>query len=108
MIKRVTHPDRPAFQLRKGEEGLSVFVREAVDPPLADEEILAAFRADNIVVSRLESMVEEQGLQLVPSSGSEKLPERLRDSHYEIRAGMNQDRATFKKALTSLEVNYGN
>jgi hypothetical protein len=44
MAVRVTEPGRPAFQLRKGEEGLSVFDPAAVQPPLTESEILDAFR----------------------------------------------------------------
>src|SRR2546422_711621 len=44
MILRVAEAGKPAFQLRKGEEGLSVFDSGAVDPPLTDAEVLSCFR----------------------------------------------------------------
>lgn len=44
VVVRVATPGQPAFQLRKGEQGISVFDPAAVDPPLTEDEILAAFR----------------------------------------------------------------
>src|SRR5262245_36958370 len=52
MFIRVGQEGKPAFQLRKGEEGLSVFDLEAVDPPLTESEVLDAFRAGCITVAR--------------------------------------------------------
>ena len=40
MVVSVTEPGRPAFQLRKGEEGLSFFHPATVQPPLTESEIL--------------------------------------------------------------------
>lgn len=97
MIARIAIPGRPAFQLRKGEEGISAFAMEAVDPPLTELEILSVFRADSIVIYRIESQIEEHGLSLAMVPGSDTLPERLREAHCEIRAGSDQDRSAFKK-----------
>ena len=36
MLIRVADPGMPAFQLRKGEPGLSVFDTDAVTPPLTE------------------------------------------------------------------------
>lgn len=103
VVVRVGTPDQPAFQLRKGEEGLSVFVPTAVDPPLSDEEILAAFRPGSVVLRRTSSQVAEHGLALVPTPGADALPERLRSAHCEIRPGDGMGRPAFKSALRHLE-----
>lgn len=103
MVVRVGEPGRPAFVLRKGEEGLSVFDPEAVSPPLTEGEILDAFRAGSLVVSRTEAEVAAKGLSIVPIPGAEPLPGRLREAHAEIRPGPNMTRAQFKQALKELE-----
>ena len=50
MLVRISEPGKPAFQLRKGEHGLSVFDRDGIDPPLADEELLEVFREGSVLV----------------------------------------------------------
>ena len=103
MVVRMTEPGRPAFQLRKGEEGISVFDPEAVQPPLTETEILNSFRAGSQAVSRSRAEIEEKGLQVVPIPGAETLPQRLREAHAEIRRGPGMTRTEFKKALRELE-----
>jgi hypothetical protein len=103
MILRVTEPGIAAFQLRKGEEGLSVFDPAAVDPPLSEDEILAAFRASSVLVSVAKADVLAKGLQIVVIEGAPVLPQRLRESHAEIRPGASMSRQDFKKALKELE-----
>jgi hypothetical protein len=103
MIVRITEPGRPAFQLRKGEEGISVFDQEAVKPPLTDSEILNSFRAGSLPVSRSQVEIEAKGLRLVPVPGAQTLPERLREAHAEIQPGPGMTRSEFKKALMELE-----
>src|SRR5438132_10885509 len=95
---RVAEPGRPAFRLRKGEEGLSVFDPTAVDPPLTDAEVLDVFRPGCVLIRRLAVGVESKGLQVVPIPGAEPLPPRLRDAHAEIRPGPGMTRAQFKAA----------
>jgi hypothetical protein len=58
MVVRVTEPGRPAFLLRKGEEGLSVFDLNAVDPSLTEAEILENFRPGSVLVTRLQDEIE--------------------------------------------------
>jgi hypothetical protein len=89
MIGRVAEAGKPAFQLRKGEQGLSVFDLDRVDPPLNDGEILASFRPNG-------------GLQIVPVLGDEVLPERLRHAHCEVRPGPGMSRAAFNGISKSL------
>lgn len=103
VVVRVGTPDQPAFQLRKGEEGLSVFVPVAVDPPLTEDEILAAFRPGSVLLRRTSAQVAEHGLALVPTPGADHLPERLRSAHSEIRPGAGMGRPSFKSALRHLE-----
>jgi hypothetical protein len=103
VIVRVTEPGRSAFQLRKGEVGLSVFDLDAVIPPLTDIEILDSFRAGSYLVSRSLSEIERKGLRIVPIMGAEPLPSRLRDAHAEIRPMPAMSRAEFKQALKELE-----
>src|SRR5947209_20271254 len=99
MVVRVTEPGRSAFQLRKGEEGLSVFDLEAVNPRLTESEILASFRPGSQAVVRGVEEIEQLGLQVVPFPGAEPLPLRLREAHAEIRPGPGMTRAEFKRAL---------
>lgn len=103
MLFRVSEPSGPAFQLRKGEEGLSVFDSDAVDPPLTEAEVVAGFRAGSVVVTRLPADVLAKGLQLVPTPGATTLPQRLQDAHVEIRPSEGMTRAQFKQALRELE-----
>ena len=103
MIWRVSEPGGVAFQLRKGEEGISVFNPDAVDPPLTEDEVLAAFRPGNIAIVRSEDEIAAKGLRIIPIDGADVLPERLRHSHAEIRPSENMSRPDFKKALKELE-----
>jgi 2-iminoacetate synthase ThiH len=103
MLVRVAEPGRLAFQLRKGELGISVFDTHAVEPPLQESEILAAFRSGSQTVERTREEVESKGLTVVPMLGAETLPERLRQAHAEIRPGPTMTRTQFKQALMELE-----
>jgi hypothetical protein len=103
VVVRVGSPGLPAFQLRKGEQGISVFDPAGVDPPLTEDEILASFRLGSVVLYRLVSVIEEHGLQIVPTPGANALPERLRTAHREIGPGAGMDRPAFKAALRNLE-----
>ena len=103
MVLRVAEPGKPAFQLRKGEEGISVFDIQAVRPSLTEAEILSSFRAGSQAIARSIAEIEQKGLQVVPISGAEPLPERLRQAHAEVRPGAGMTRAQFKQALKELE-----
>ena len=103
LVARVGSPDAPAFQLRKGEEGLSVFDLDGVAPPLTEDEILDAFRPGSIVVYRTVAEVTDLGLVLVPTDGADVLPGRLRAAHREIRPGPGIARNVFKVTLRKLE-----
>ena len=65
LITRVAEPGKSAFQLRKGEEGISVFLPDSVQPPLAESEILASFRSGGVVLTRTLAEIEARGLQVV-------------------------------------------
>jgi hypothetical protein len=105
MLVRVAEPNKLAFQLRKGEEGLSLFDTDAVDPSLTEGEILEAFREGSVAIYCSRATVEHAQLQLVAALGSESLPERLRLAHFEVRPGPNMTRPQFKTALKELERN---
>jgi hypothetical protein len=103
IFTRVAEPGKPAFQLRKGEEGISVFIPEAVQPPLTEQEIVGAFRPGSVTVTRTSAEIEAKELRVVAVTGADSLPERLRAAHAEIRPGAGMSRARFKQALQELE-----
>ena len=103
MVIRVAESGRPAFQLRKGEEGLSVFRLDSVDPPLDEAEVLGSFRPGSFAVIRSIAEIEAKGLIVAFVLGSDSLPARLRSSHAEIRPGLEMTRSEFKQALKELE-----
>jgi hypothetical protein len=102
-VVRVAEVGKPAFGLRKGEEGISVFDPDAVQPPLSEQEILASFRTGSQVLVRTAADIVARGLQIVPVEGAQNLPERLRQAHREIRPGIAMSRAAFKQQLRELE-----
>lgn len=103
MLIRVADPARPAFQLRKGEEGISIFDTDAVAPPLTEKEILDCFRPGCVAVALAWDDIQNKGLGIVPIPGASSLPERLQVAHAEIRAGSRMSRAEFKKRLKDFE-----
>src|SRR5262249_2519651 len=103
MIVRATEPGRPSFQLGKGEEGLSVFDTEAVDPPLTEAEVLNSFREGSNIIPLSAGEIQAKGLLVVPIPGAEPLPPRLCAAHAEFRPGPGMTRAQFKQALKELE-----
>jgi hypothetical protein len=103
VVLRVASPGLPAFQLRKGEEGISVFVPNAVEPPLTHDEVLDAFRPGSYILERTSEEIEKLGLLLIEMLGHESLPDRLRTAHHEIMPSSDMDRRTFKAALSNLE-----
>src|SRR5258708_1505952 len=94
-VIRVAMHGVPAFQLRKGELGISVFDHAAVNPPLAEEEILDSFREGSRATNRTLVEIEARGLQVIPIEGGQALPERLRRAHREIRPGPGMTRDQF-------------
>jgi hypothetical protein len=103
MVVRVVEPGQPSFQLRKGEQGVSVFDPAAVSPPLSEAEILNSFRPGSQTVSRSFEEIDQKGLRIVPVEGDETLPQRLREAHAEIQPGLGMTRSQFKRALKELE-----
>ena len=102
-VVRIAEAGKLAFVLRKGEDGISVFERHAVNHPLSDTEILEAFRVGSQLLARPISAIVDKGLELVMIEGASTLPRRLQEAHREIRPGSGMDRAAFKKALRELE-----
>ena len=103
IVIRVITPGRPAFQLQKGEAGLSVFDLTGVSPPLTDPEILRSFRPGSITVARTIGEIESAGLSVVATPGDPRLPVRLQQAHAEIVPGAGMTRGQFKTALKGLE-----
>jgi hypothetical protein len=103
MLVRVIDPGRPAFQLRKGEEGISVFDTEAVEPALSESEILESFRPGSQAASISRTEIEQKGFLVVPIPGAHSLPARLREAHVEIQKGSRMTRGQFKQILKELE-----
>jgi hypothetical protein len=103
MLIRVTEAGRPAFQLRKGEPAISVFDEDAVESPLSDDEVLAAFRPESGIMRVSVAEIQQVGLALVRVRGAEHLPLRLHEAHTEIHPNPVMTRAEFKRALKELE-----
>jgi hypothetical protein len=103
MLIRVTVPGTPAFQLRKGEEGVSVFDTEAVKPELTTAEILENFRPGSTAIDLDRQEIKNRGMQVVPIPGAPFLPERLQEAHAEIRPVEGLTRGEFKQRLKELE-----
>ncbi len=103
MLIRIAEPGKPAFQLRKGEEGISVFDLEGVTPTLTEAEVLESFRPGSAAVVLTIEHLEARGLDVVAVQGAEPLPPRLREAHREIRQGPGMSRPQFKQALKELE-----
>jgi RHS repeat-associated protein len=96
---RVYEAEKPAFQLRKGEEGLSVFDAEKVTPA----DVLPSFREGSLVTTQQRQLIESFGLKVEKTLGDESLPQLLRENHFEIGPGDGMTRNQFKQALKSLE-----
>lgn len=98
-LHRVFADGKPRFQLRKGEEGLSVFDADE----LLEHEILANFRPASRLTTRESAFIEGFGLKVEKSDGDPSLPQRLRENHWEIRPADGMSRYQFKAALKKLE-----
>jgi len=103
VVARVATPDRPAFQLRRGEVGLSVFDLSAVEPAISEDELLESFRVGSIVLYRTVAQVAAVGLVVADTEGAETLSDRLRDAHRELVPSPAMTRNQFKAALKFLE-----
>jgi hypothetical protein len=60
-VHRVFEPTKPRFQLRPGEEGLSVFDAQSVNP----EDVLPHFRPGSQITTQEIQSIESQGLKVV-------------------------------------------
>jgi hypothetical protein len=106
-VLRVAEEGKPAFQLRSGEKGLSVFDADMVGP----EDVLPSFREGSTTVRRTAEEIEAAGCCAIRTQGDANLPQILQDAHMEIRPGpglgegMSEKaaRKRFKKALKELE-----
>jgi hypothetical protein len=98
-VHRVFEVGRPKFQLRKGEEGLSVFDADE----LLEDEILPNFRPGSLLCTEQLPSIESFGLKVEKTPGEWNLPARLQENHWEIRPGDAMTRHQFKIALKKLE-----
>ena len=98
-VYRVYHAGKPQFQLRQGEEAISVFDAEKLTPA----DILPSFRPGSLVATQEISTIESFGLIVVHTPGDPKLPQLLQDNHLDICPGDGMTRNQFKAALRALE-----
>ena len=98
-VHRVYNAGKPRFQLRPGEEAISVFDAEKVTPA----DILPSFREGSLIATNEISTIESFGLIVVHTPGDPKLPQLLQDNHMDIRPGDGMTRTQFKAALRALE-----
>jgi hypothetical protein len=98
-VHRVYDERKPKFQLRKGEEGLSVFNADK----LLEADILPNFRPGSRLTTHQSQLIESFGLKIEKTSGDSSLPQKLQENHWEIRPGDGMTRNQFKVALKILE-----
>ncbi len=98
-VHRVITPGKPQFQLRKGEEGLSVFDASKV----STEDVLPHFREGSQTVTKPFSEIESHGLTVQKTPGDPSLPQHLQDAHMEITKPTSMSRDQFKQAIKKLE-----
>jgi len=106
-VHRVFEPGKPRFQLRPGEEGLSVFDAQSVNA----EDILPHFRPGSLITTKDIALIKSFGLNVIKTQGDPNLPTLLQERHYEIRPGAEMVespggptiRTQFKAALKKLE-----
>jgi hypothetical protein len=103
MLVRVAEAGGPAFRLRPGEAGISVFDTEAVIPGLQEQEILSEFRPGSLLIGIDPRILEKLNLRLTAIEGAPNLSERLRRAHAEIRPAGELERHEFKRLLRELE-----
>jgi hypothetical protein len=98
-VHRVYNAGKPRFQLRQGEEAISVFDAEKLTPA----DILPSFRPGSLIATQAISTIESFGLIVVHTPGDPKLPKLLQDNHMDIRPGDGMTRNQFKAAPKALE-----
>jgi hypothetical protein len=98
-VHRLTEPGKPQFQLKKGEEGLSVFDARKVAP----KDVLPYFREGSQVTTKTAREIESVGLTLKSTPGHPDLPKHLQKAHMEIQKPADMTRGQFKQAIKKLE-----
>jgi hypothetical protein len=99
-VHRVFEDGKPKFQLRKGEEGLSVFDADK----LLEEDILPNFRPGSRLTTQHCQFIESFGLKIAKTPGDSSLPQKPQENHWQIHPGDAMTRNQFKAALKMLEV----
>jgi hypothetical protein len=98
-VHRVFREGKPKFQLRKGEEGLSVFDADK----LLEAEILPNFRSGSRLSTQQRQFIESFGLKIEKTPGDSSLPQNLQENHWEIHPGDGMTRNQFKATLRMLD-----
>jgi hypothetical protein len=89
VIMRVVEEGKPGFQLRSGEEGLSVFDKNMISP----EETLQEFRPNSSITERTVAQIRDKGMDVVrtPGNPAHLSPKACR-AHCEIVPGPEMTR----------------
>jgi hypothetical protein len=103
VLIRVAQPGRPAFQLRPGQQGISVFDENGVDPPLTANEIFELFRSGSVLIRVSRASIAASGLIIEAVAGVPPLTDRLCLAHRENRPAAGVTRGEFKQLLRKLE-----
>lgn|GEM_PF-2755703 len=98
-FKRVYENGHPKYQLRQGEEGLSIF-----DAKISDADILGKFRTGNKIEMKSIDEIESKDLRVLQTHGDcvHFQNDELEDNHWEIRPGPDMNRSQFKVVLKTL------
>jgi len=98
-VKRVYVNGYPQYQLRQGEEGLSIF-----DAKISDADILGKFRSGSMIEIKRTDEIESKGLIVLQTHGdcAHFQNDELEDNHCEIRPGPGMNRSQFKVTLKTL------
>ena len=98
-VHRIYQPGKPRFQLRQGEEAISVFDAESVAPA----DVFPSFRPGNLIITVEIAMIESFGLMVAKTPGDPTLPDILQENHLDIQPREGMTRKQFKAALRALE-----
>lgn len=98
-VSRVVEEGQPKYQLKSGEEGLSVFAN------MSDQEVMdsANWRDGSSIDKKSVADLEDKGLTVEQTHGDcDFLDDKGQDNHFEIRPGQGMTRNEFKKIIKEL------
>jgi hypothetical protein len=98
-VKRVYQNGKPKYQLRQGEQGLSIF-----DAQISDADIRAKFKPGSKTDTKSVDEIEKKGFSMVQTHGDcdHLQNDVLEDNHWEIRPAPGMTRKQLKVALKTL------